>query len=125
MTEKGPTLYRSTRLEDRRGRPRARWLNKPRTGGWNGVVFSEWELTSAEWNDRHAHDEFNYVIEGELTVECGGVTVVARTGDLVRVADGNLGRYSAPRYARMLAIYAPNPTGEVPTDTAFVELRGD
>lgn len=72
-------------------------------------MLSEWELQAAGWTDLHPHTETNLVIEGELHVECGGVTVVASTGDTVTVPAGQVGRYWAPNYARMFAIYGPNP----------------
>ena len=74
-------------------------------------AFIEWELRSAEWIDTHPHDEFNFVLEGSLHVESGGVEVVAGPGDLVRVTASEEGRYFAPTYARMLAIYDHNPDG--------------
>ena len=85
-------------------------------------MLSEWELRAARWTDRHEYDELNYVLEGELHVESGGVTVIAVTGDVIRVPAGSTGHYWAPRYARMLAVYGPNPEGKptssVPTDQA-------
>lgn len=84
----------------------------PETSGWHGVAMTEWELTAAEWTDRHPFDEYNFVLEGELRVESDGATVVAQVGDTVRVSGGAIGRYWAPRYARMISIYAPNPLGE-------------
>ena len=89
------------------------------------MAVMEWELTCAEWTDRHPHDEFNYVLEGELHVESQGQTVVARTGDLVRVLGGCLGRYAAPRYARMLAIYGPNPTAAGSDSFSFHSLPAE
>ena len=90
--------------------PVGRTLFPPDSRDTTSMAVMEWELTSAEWTDRHPHDEFNYVLEGELQVESEGHTIIARTGDLVRVLGGSLGRYAAPNYARMLAIYGPNPT---------------
>ncbi|MGD9958317.1 cupin domain-containing protein [Nocardioides sp.] len=78
---------------------------------WTRPVIMEWELTGAQWTDRHPHDEFNVVLEGELHVECDGETVVARPGDMVRVLAHSQGRYFAPGHARMLAIYDHNPDG--------------
>ena len=52
---------------------------------------------------------------GVLHVESGGQTIVAAVGDTVTVTAGSVGRYWAPDYARMLAIYAPNPAGR-PSD---------
>jgi len=89
------------------------------------VVFGEWELVSATWSDQHAHDEFNYVLEGELTVECNGRSVVAVAGDLVRVPGGVLGRYTATRYARMLSVYPPDPTGSAPTQMSYASIPDD
>lgn len=82
----------------------------PAGEGWSGVVLTEWQLTAQEWSDTHPFDELNYVLDGELEVECDGESVLARPGDLVRVPAGSTGTYRA-RYARMLAIYAPNPEG--------------
>jgi hypothetical protein len=49
-----------------------------------------------------------FVIEGQLFVESGGVTLEAQTGDVVQVPAGAAGRYWAPKYARLLAIYGPS-----------------
>lgn len=88
---------------------RSRWIVPPTEGGWSGYALSEWELERAAWTDLHHHEEINVVVEGELQVECDGTTVIARPGDTVRVPPGRLGRYSAPDYARMIAIYGANP----------------
>ena len=78
---------------------------------WSGFQLMEWELTAAEWTDRHPHDEVNYVLAGELHVESDGESVVAGPGDTVVVPAGAKATYAAPAYARMLAIYGPNPDG--------------
>src|SRR5205085_7774848 len=83
----------------------------PAAGGWPGIALMEWELTAAQWTDRHPHEEVNYVLAGELHVESDGTTVVAHAGDTVHVPAGSTGRYFAPVHARMLAIYGPNPDG--------------
>ena len=88
---------------------RSRWIVPPRPEGWSDFVFSEWELEAATWTDLHHHDELNFVVEGELEVESEGTTVVARPGDTVIVKAGHLGRYTAHTYARMVAVYGPNP----------------
>ncbi len=88
---------------------RSRWIVPPVPGGWAGFALSEWELHAATWSDLHHHDEYNLVLEGELHVTSGGHTRIARAGDTVVVAAGNLGRYSAPVFARMIAVYGPNP----------------
>jgi ethanolamine utilization protein EutQ (cupin superfamily) len=71
-------------------------------------VLSEWELSAESWTDQHPHSEYNFVIEGQLFVESDGVTVEAQAGDVVRVPAGAVGRYWAPTYARLLAIYGPS-----------------
>jgi ethanolamine utilization protein EutQ (cupin superfamily) len=91
---------------------------------WTGIALMEWELTRAEWTDRHPHDEINYLLAGELHVESDGETVVAGPGDTVVVAAGSTARYSAPTYARMLAIYGPNPDGLESGEFAFRLLDG-
>jgi quercetin dioxygenase-like cupin family protein len=68
----------------------------------------EWELRAESWTDEHPHTEYNYVIEGQVLIESAGVTVEANPGDLVRVPAGVVGRYWAPTYARLLAIYGPS-----------------
>jgi mannose-6-phosphate isomerase-like protein (cupin superfamily) len=90
---------------------RCRWLMNPPPESWSDFVLSEWELEGVGWADLHPHDETNIVVEGELHVECEGHTVVVGPRGTVRVPAGKLGRYSAPVYARMIAIYGPNPTG--------------
>jgi Cupin domain len=109
---------------------RCRWLMGPPPASWSDFVLSEWELRGIGWSDLHPHDETNVVVEGELHVECEGETVVVGVGGTVRVPAGKLGRYSAPGYARMIAIYGPNPTGakteygeywEIPSDEAPAE----
>jgi ethanolamine utilization protein EutQ (cupin superfamily) len=95
---------------------------KPTGPAWNGFALSEWELTAAGWADHHPHSETNYVLEGELHVESGGVTVVASAGDAVTVPEGQVGRYWAPVYARMLAIYGPNPEGRPTQNLDYWEI---
>jgi mannose-6-phosphate isomerase-like protein (cupin superfamily) len=89
-------------------RPRCRVIRPPVPGGWSEPALFEWELTAESWTDRHPHSEYNFVIEGQLFVESGGVTVEAHAGDVVQVPAGAVGRYWAPKYARLLAIYGPS-----------------
>lgn len=104
-------------------RERGRWIYPPEPGGWQDFVLSEWELEAVGTSDRHLdHSETNIVVEGELHVECRGRTVVAKPGDVVTVAAGELGRYWAPVYARMFAIYGPSATGSPPQDVDQWEL---
>ena len=106
------SLLKSSPLgNDDSATPAGRSIIEPNPAGWLGVVLTEWELTKAEWTDRHPHEEINFVLEGELHVESEGRTVIARAGDTVRVTPGSTGRYMAPVHARMLAIYGPNPEG--------------
>lgn len=78
---------------------------------WTDVVIHEWEMEGQGWEDLHPHDETTYLLAGELVVESEGVSVRLGPGDAALVRGGYLGRYLAPGYARMLAIYGPNPSG--------------
>ena len=89
---------------------------------WTGLALMEWELREAEWTDRHPHDEINYVLAGSLHVESDGQSVVAGPGDTVVVPAGSKARYTAQTYARMLAIYGPNPEGLESSDFHFRRL---
>jgi mannose-6-phosphate isomerase-like protein (cupin superfamily) len=102
-----PTIFARSAL-DGHNKPKCRVITPRVQGGWSEPVLFEWELTAESWTDEHPHSEYNFVIEGELFVESGGVTVEARMGDVVRVPAGAVGRYWAPRYARLLAIYGPS-----------------
>lgn len=102
-----PTKFPRTPL-DGRDEPKCRVILPPTRGGWSEPVLFEWELTAESWTDEHPHSEYNFVIEGQLFVESGGVTVEAQAGDVVRVPAGAVGRYWAPEYARLLAIYGPS-----------------
>ncbi|WP_020180042.1 cupin domain-containing protein [Methylopila sp. M107] len=117
----GPTRWPRTELVEDDG-PKNRWFTEPAAGGWSQPVIMEWELTAESWTDEHVHDEYAYVLQGVLFVECDGVTVEARTGDMVRVPGGSVGRYWAPDHARMLGIYAPNPDGVPMTNAVFEKL---
>jgi ethanolamine utilization protein EutQ (cupin superfamily) len=103
-------------------RIRSRRMIHPGSGAWDDVAVSEWELTAAGWSDQHPHTETNIVLEGELHVESGGVTVVASAGDTVTVPAGQAGRYWAPVYARMVAVYGPNPDGEATELLGYWEI---
>lgn len=103
---------------------RCRWLLGPPPESWSDFVLSEWELKGTGWADLHPHDETNIVVEGELHVECDGQTVVVGPRGTVRVPAGKLGRYSAPVYARMIAIYGPNPTGAKTEYGEYWDLPG-
>ena len=80
----------------------------PRMGpGRDGRVAAD----ARGFGDCHPHDEVTYVLEGLLEVDCDGVRVTAGPGDVVRVPAGHPAYYHAPRHARMLYIYGPNPQG--------------
>jgi len=102
-----PRIFPRTDLHGT-GKAKCRVIQPPAPGGWSEPALFEWELTAETWTDEHPHTETNFVIEGELFVESGGVTVTAQAGDTVQVPAGAVGRYWAPRYARMLAIYGPS-----------------
>ncbi|WP_211359789.1 cupin domain-containing protein [Actinocorallia herbida] len=107
----GPVLRRGGALGAGRGGPANHAFIPPSAGGWAGVAVTEWELRGEVFADAHAHVELNYVLEGELHVTCDGVTVRGVVGDLIEVPAGRVGTYAAPGYARMLAVYGPNPDG--------------
>lgn len=90
--------------------------------GWQDFLVAEWSLQRAAWEDFHPHDEYNYVLEGELHISVDGEDVVLRPGDSATVPAGRLGRYWAPEYARMLAVYGPNPDGAESTDFKYEAL---
>ncbi|MFF2111822.1 hypothetical protein CJ179_42410 [Rhodococcus sp. ACS1] len=121
-----PRLWRHEDLAQEYPGQRGRWIIPPDPRGWSGILLAEWELTKAGWEDVHPQDETNYVLDGELHVETGGSTVIARKGDSVQVVAGQIGRYWAPRYARMLTVQGPNPTGiEAPPGTHWdIETDG-
>ena len=104
---KAPTIFLRTELTGH-DQPKCRVVTPPEQSGWSEPVLFEWELTAESWTDQHPHSEYNFVIEGQLFVESGGVTVEAQAGDVVRVPAGAVGRYWAPTYARLLAIYGPS-----------------
>jgi len=105
-----PTQFPRTLLTGR-DEPKCRVILPQARSGWSEPVLFEWELTAESWTDEHPHSEYNFVIEGQLFVEAGGVTVEALAGDVVRVPAGATGRYWAPEYARLLAIYGPSQGG--------------
>lgn len=111
----GPQVWPAQALSSYGQGMRSRWIIPPAPEGWAGLALSEWELHGAGWTDRHPHDELNFVLEGELHIECDGHEVVLGTGDCARVPAGSVGRYWAPVHARMLAVYGPNPQG-TPTE---------
>ena len=115
-----PILVPHTALTSSDGRlgKRSRWVRRPDPTGWEEPVIAEWELRAAGWADIHPHTETNFVLAGQLYVQSGDVTVVATKGDSVTVPAGHVGRYWAPVFARMVAIYGPNPQG---TQTETIE----
>lgn len=91
--------------------PKCRTIFRPTEGGWSEPAIFEWELAAESWTDEHPHTEYNYLIEGQLFVQASGTTLEINPGDLVQVPAGVVGRYWAPKYARMLAIYGPSNGG--------------
>jgi mannose-6-phosphate isomerase-like protein (cupin superfamily) len=106
-----PTKLPKAEFAPRSGLPNCRPIIAPAPGGWTEPALFEWELRGEAWTDEHPHSEYNYVIEGQLFVEAGGVTVEAGAGETVVVPPGATGKYWAPVYARMLAIYGPSEGG--------------
>jgi mannose-6-phosphate isomerase-like protein (cupin superfamily) len=105
-----PELFPPAPLLERSGRPTGRVIVAAE-GASMDPAFFEWELCAAEWSDEHPHDEWVFVLDGELVVEAGGTSVTCTPGALVRVPAGERGMYRAPVHARMLSIYGPRPSG--------------
>lgn len=123
--EHGLTLVPKAEMTSERDdnkREMGRWIYPPDENGWSDFVLSEWVLERAGAQDRHPHTETVIVVEGELHVECDGKTVVARAGDTVTVPANRIGKYWAPVYARMFAIYGPSASGELPQDELVWDL---
>lgn len=116
-----PSIRRSQSIPAVRGED-TRWIYRPDPQGWHDFALSEWTLTRAGYSDRHIHSETNVVIEGELHVECNGTVVIAGVGDTVTVPAHTLGKYWAPKYARMIAIYGANPEGTRPEDVHYWDV---
>lgn len=104
----GPELFEPTPTAPRPGRPTGRVIVAADRDP-TGPAFFEWELRGEEWSDAHPHDEWVYVLAGELRVEADGVEVTCGPGSLVRVPSGSRGSYRAPAFARMLSVYGPRP----------------
>ena len=118
-------LWRATpmkQMKDEWPRMRTKLIFPDSYDRWFDFALSEWDLKAAAWEDFHPHSETNIVLEGELHIECDGRTVVLHPGDTARVASGRIGRYWAPVYARMLAIYGPNPDGLQSSAFKYEEL---
>ncbi len=91
MADTTPTKFSGTELSAVE-RPKCRVIVPPAHSP-EPALF-EWELTGESWTDQHPHTEYNYVIEGHLFVEAGGVTVEAHSGDVVLVKPaGATGKY--------------------------------
>jgi mannose-6-phosphate isomerase-like protein (cupin superfamily) len=103
-----PRKFPQAGFVPRSGSPNCRSIIAPTPGGWTEPALFEWELRAEAWTDEHPHAEYNYVLEGQLFVEAEGVTIEAGAGDTVQVPAGATGKYWAPVYARMLAIYGPS-----------------
>jgi len=108
--DKIPTKFSRTEFTGH-DKPKCRSILERPPEGWSEPALSEWELSAESWTDQHPHSEYNFVLEGHLFVESGGVTIEAQQGDVVRVPAGAVGRYWAPKYARLLAIYGPSEGG--------------
>ncbi len=109
-------------MKDEWPRLRCGFINANPVGRWEDFRLSEWELEACGWEDFHPHTETNFVLEGELHIECDGKTVILRPGDSARVNPGQLGRYWAPVYARMVTIYGPNPEGAESHSFRYFEI---
>lgn len=118
----GPELHAAEPLRERAGRPVGRVIVPPDHDP-SGLAFFEWQLRAQEWSDEHDHDEWVYVLDGELQVEADGVQVVAGPGALVRVQAGSRGAYRAPGHARVLSVYGPRPSHAADARGALRDLQ--
>lgn len=109
-------------MKDEWPRLRCRFINTNPEGPWSEFILSEWELEACGWEDFHPHTETNFVLEGELHIRSEGKTVILRPGDAARVNSGQLGRYWAPVYARMVTTYGPNPEGAESHSFRYFEI---
>lgn len=107
MERPGPRHVPAAPLQSRIGRPVGRVIIE--SADLTDPSFFEWELRGEEWSDEHAHDEYVYVLAGEVHVTAEARTVVAGPGDLVVVPAGSRGFYAAPDHARLLSVYGPRP----------------
>ena len=103
---RAPQLFGAAPTLPRAGRPTGRVI-VPAEHDPEGPAFFEWELRGQEWSDVHPHDEWVYVLDGELHIEAGSVAVVGGAGALIRVPSGSRGTYRAPVHARILSVYGP------------------
>jgi mannose-6-phosphate isomerase-like protein (cupin superfamily) len=94
-------------MTPRPGRPVGRVVLPHDPDRSDAPALFEWELRGQEWSDAHDHDEYAFVLDGELHVTVDGATVVAGPGALVRVPAGARGHYAAPVHARILSVYGP------------------
>lgn len=117
----GPVHYPCPPMLRKPDEPAQRVITPPDGGAsWNNLVFTEWELDAASFADEHVHDEYVYVLEGQLEVQCDGASVLASAGDVIRVPGGSVGVYRTAGFARLLSVYAPNPTGTPVVNHSFV-----
>jgi hypothetical protein len=76
-TSNTPTKIARTDLSGN-DKPKCRVILPPLQGGWSEPAVFEWELTAESWTDEHPHSEYNFVIEGQLFVESGESSAIAR-----------------------------------------------
>lgn len=122
--DRTPQLFAPEPIGDREGRPTGRVI-LPADHDPAGPAFFEWELRAQEWSDEHLHDEWVYVLDGELHVEVGGVVVVGTTGALIRVPAGSRGTYRAPVHAHILSVYGPRAAQSVDPRGVLRDLDAD
>ena len=65
----------------------------------------EMENTTFPWTLQY--DEIDYVISGQLTVQCCGKSVTAHPGELILIPKGSSIQFSVPEKARFLYVTYP------------------
>ncbi len=70
-----------------------------------GAGIMEMRGTTFDWTLNY--DEIDYVIEGQLTIHCGGQSTTAGPGELLLIPKGSQIQFSAPDFARFLYVTYP------------------
>jgi len=70
-----------------------------------GCGIMEMEHTTFPWTLQY--DEIDYVISGQLTVQCCGKSVTAHPGELILIPKGSSIQFSVPEKARFLYVTYP------------------
>ena len=70
-----------------------------------GAGVMEMDHTTFDWFLNY--DEFDYIIEGSLSIIIDGNTITGKQGDVIYIPKGSKIQFSAPDYARFIYISYP------------------